>query len=43
MISTILVATDGSEASAAAERFGVNLAARLKTRMLVNPTLNAAA
>ena len=34
MISTILVATDGSEASATAERFGVNLAARLKTRML---------
>jgi nucleotide-binding universal stress UspA family protein len=34
MISTILVATDGSGASAVAERFGVNLAARLKARML---------
>jgi nucleotide-binding universal stress UspA family protein len=34
MISTILVATDGSETSATAERFGVSLAARLKSRML---------
>ena len=34
MISTILVASDGSEASAAAERFGVALAARTKSRML---------
>jgi len=34
MISTILVATDGSEAAAAAERFGTSLAARLKARVL---------
>ena len=34
MISTILVATDGSEAAVAAERFGVSLASRLKARML---------
>jgi nucleotide-binding universal stress UspA family protein len=34
MISTILVATDGSEAAAIAERFGVGLAARLKARVL---------
>ncbi len=34
MISTILVATDGSEAAAAAERFGTGLAARLKARVL---------
>jgi nucleotide-binding universal stress UspA family protein len=34
MISTILVATDGSEAAATAERFGVGLAARLKARVL---------
>src|SRR5882724_9140239 len=34
MISTILVATDGSEAAANAERFGVALAARMKGRML---------
>ena len=34
MISTIQVATDGSEAAAAAERFGVSLAARLKARLL---------
>lgn len=34
MISTILVATDGSEAAAAAERFGVALGARLKSRLL---------
>jgi len=33
MISTILVATDGSEAAAAAERFGVGLASRLKARV----------
>jgi nucleotide-binding universal stress UspA family protein len=29
MISTILVATDGSEAAAIAERFGVALASRM--------------
>src|SRR4029453_15178589 len=34
MISTILVATDGSEAAANAERFGVSLAARMKARLL---------
>jgi nucleotide-binding universal stress UspA family protein len=34
MISTILVGTDGSEAAAAAERYGVGLAARLKARLL---------
>ncbi len=34
MTSTILVATDGSEAAAAAERFGAELAARLKARLL---------
>jgi hypothetical protein len=34
MISTILVATDGSATSATAGRFGVRLAARLKSRML---------
>ena len=34
MISTILVATDGSEAAAVAERFGVSLAGRLKARLL---------
>jgi nucleotide-binding universal stress UspA family protein len=34
MISTILVATDGSEAAANAERFGCALAARLKARVL---------
>jgi len=34
MISTILVATDGSEASSTVERFGVGLTARLKTRLL---------
>jgi nucleotide-binding universal stress UspA family protein len=34
MISTILLATDGSEAAAAAERFGVSLAARMKARLL---------
>jgi nucleotide-binding universal stress UspA family protein len=33
MISTILVATDGSEGAAAAERFGVALAARMKARL----------
>ena len=33
MISTILVATDGSEAAAAAERFGASLCARLKVRL----------
>ncbi|MGH0031784.1 MAG: universal stress protein [Myxococcota bacterium] len=33
MISTILVATDGSEASAVAERFGAALAGRLKARV----------
>jgi len=33
MISTILVATDGSEAAAAAERFGASLCARLKARL----------
>jgi nucleotide-binding universal stress UspA family protein len=34
MIETILVATDGSEAAAAAERYGVALAARLGTRIM---------
>jgi nucleotide-binding universal stress UspA family protein len=34
MISTIQVATDGSEAAAAAERFGVALAARIKARVI---------
>jgi nucleotide-binding universal stress UspA family protein len=34
MISTILVATDGSEAAANAERFGVALASRMKARLL---------
>ena len=34
MISTILVATDGSEAAANAERFGVALASRMKARVL---------
>lgn len=34
MISTILVATDGSEAAAVAERFGTSLAARLKARVV---------
>jgi nucleotide-binding universal stress UspA family protein len=34
MISTILMASDGSEASAAAERFAVGLAARTKARLL---------
>jgi nucleotide-binding universal stress UspA family protein len=34
MISTILVATDGSEAAAAAERYGVGLAARMKVPLL---------
>jgi nucleotide-binding universal stress UspA family protein len=34
MISTILVATDGSDAAANAERFGVSLAARMKARLL---------
>jgi nucleotide-binding universal stress UspA family protein len=34
MTSTILVATDGSEAAAAAERFGTDLAKRLKARLL---------
>jgi nucleotide-binding universal stress UspA family protein len=34
MISTILVATDGSEAAAAAEQVGAHLAARLRGRML---------
>jgi nucleotide-binding universal stress UspA family protein len=34
MISTILVATDGSEASATAERFGAAIGARLKARVL---------
>jgi nucleotide-binding universal stress UspA family protein len=33
MISTILVGTDGSEAAAVAERYGVGLAARLKARV----------
>jgi nucleotide-binding universal stress UspA family protein len=33
MISTILVGTDGSEAAAAAEHFGVALASRLKVRL----------
>jgi len=32
MTSSILVATDGSEAAAAAERFGAELAARLAAR-----------
>ena len=34
MISTILVATDGSEAAATAEIYGAGLAARLKARVL---------
>ncbi len=34
MISTILVATDGSEAAAAAENYGASLAARLRARLL---------
>ncbi len=34
MISTILVATDGSDAAATAERYGASLAARLKARVL---------
>jgi nucleotide-binding universal stress UspA family protein len=34
MISTILTATDGSEAARSAERFGVALAARVKARLL---------
>ncbi len=33
MIETILVATDGSEAAASAEAFGIALAARLKARL----------
>jgi len=33
MISTILVGTDGSESAAAAERYGVALASRLKVRI----------
>jgi nucleotide-binding universal stress UspA family protein len=33
MIETILVATDGSEASSSAERFGISLAARLRARL----------
>jgi len=33
MIETILVATDGSEAAGAAERYGISLAARLKARV----------
>lgn len=33
MIETILVATDGSEAAASAERFGIALAARLRARL----------
>jgi nucleotide-binding universal stress UspA family protein len=33
MISTVLVGTDGSEAAAAAERYGVALASRLKARL----------
>jgi len=32
MIQSILIATDGSEAAHAAERYGVGLAARLKAR-----------
>ena len=34
MISTILVATDGSEAAGAAERYGVSLAGRLRARLV---------
>jgi nucleotide-binding universal stress UspA family protein len=34
MTSSILIATDGSEAAAAAERFGAELAARLKARVV---------
>ena len=34
MISTILLATDGSEAAAGAERYGVSLAARLRGRLV---------
>jgi nucleotide-binding universal stress UspA family protein len=33
MIQSILIATDGSDAALAAEKFGVGLAARLKTRV----------
>ena len=33
MVETILVATDGSESSSAAERYGVSLAARLRARL----------
>ncbi len=33
MIQSILIATDGSEAAHAAERYGVGLAARLKARV----------
>lgn len=33
MIESILIATDGSEAAAAAERYGANLAARLRARL----------
>ena len=33
MIETILVATDGSEAAGAAERFGISLARRLSARL----------
>jgi nucleotide-binding universal stress UspA family protein len=34
MISSILVATDGSEAAVAAERFGASLAGRMKARLM---------
>ncbi|MFB3118770.1 MAG: universal stress protein, partial [Myxococcota bacterium] len=34
MTTSILVATDGSEAAAAAERFGAELAARLTARVI---------
>lgn len=34
MISTVLVATDGSQAAGNAERFGVHFAARMKARLL---------
>ena len=33
MIESILIGTDGSEASASAERFGIALAARLRARL----------
>ena len=33
MIETILVATDGSEAAASAERFGIALGTRLRARL----------